>query len=289
MDSSFQQRSLIPTSQSPHKNPLPPPSTTTTTTTMASTSLSFIHLALCSTFLLVVLLSPYAEAQKASAPAPSPALLNLTGILDKNGQFKTFIRLLGSSQIGDQIKNQLKSSTEGMTVFAPTDNAFSNLKAGTLNGLSDQEQVQLLLYHVIPKFYSLETLLTVSNPVQTQATVPDGGGVLGLNFTGQGNQVNVSTGMVETQINNVLQDQSPLAVYQVDKVLLPPELFEARPPASPPPPAKAPAASTKNVTADAEEPSASEKSDDSGSEGRHVKLGLSTVGVGLIFMELLLW
>ncbi|KAJ9686243.1 hypothetical protein PVL29_015242 [Vitis rotundifolia] len=247
---------------------------------MASTSLSLILLAL-STFLLV--LSPYAQAQKPSAPAPSPSHLNLTGILDKNGQFKTFIRLLATTQIGDQIKNQLKSSTEGMTVFAPTDNAFSNLKPGTLNALSDQEQVQLILYHVLSKFYSLDTLLTVSNPVRTQATGQDGG-IFGLNFTGEGNQVNVSTGIIETQINNVLRGESPLAVYQVDKVLLPLELFGAKPPALPPPPAKAPS-SAKNATAIAEEPSASasEKSDHSGSGGRNVGFGLA-VGLGLMCM-----
>lgn len=243
---------------------------------MASTHLSLILLAL-SSFLLV--LSPHVQAQKSSAPAPSVSPLNLTGILDKNGQFKTFIRFLSSTQIGDQIKNQLKSSTDGMTVFAPTDNAFSNLKAGTLNGLSDQQQVQLILYHVLPKFYSLDDLLTVSNPVRTQATGQDGA-VFGLNFTGQGNQVNVSTGMVETQINNVLREESPLAVYQVDKVLLPLELFEAKPPASPPPPAKA-SPGRINSTAAAEAPSASEKSDESGSGGRNAGLGLA-VGLGLI-------
>ena len=48
-----------------------------------------------------------------------------------------------------------------MTVFAPTDNAFQNLKPRTLNGLSVQEQVQLVLYHVLPKFYNFENFATV--------------------------------------------------------------------------------------------------------------------------------
>ena len=91
--------------------------------------------------------------------------------------------------------------------------------------------------------------------------------------------------MVETQINNVLQAESPLAVYQIDMVLLPPQLFGAKPPASHPPPAKAPS-SSKNATATAEEPSASEKSDNSGSGGRNVGFGLA-VGLGLICMGVL--
>ncbi|KAL0302101.1 UNVERIFIED_CONTAM: Fasciclin-like arabinogalactan protein 6 [Sesamum angustifolium] len=121
-----------------------------------------------------------------------------------------------------------------MTVFAPTDNAFNNLPSGTLNNLTDQQHVQLVLYHICPKYYSLDSLLTVSNPVRTQASGQDGG-VFGLNFTGQGNQVNVSTGIVEVPLYNALRKDFPLAVYQVDKVLLPEEFYEAKAPAASPP------------------------------------------------------
>ncbi|PQM37883.1 fasciclin-like arabinogalactan protein 13 [Prunus yedoensis var. nudiflora] len=189
-------------------------------------------------FLLPPPLHPHTQAQ--TAPAPGPAgPLNFTGILDKNGQYTTFIRLLIQTQVASQITNQLNSSTEGLTVFAPTDNAFTSLKAGTLNNLTTQQQVDLVLYHVLPKYYTLASLLTVSNPVRTQATGQDGG-AYGLNFTGSGNQVNVSSGVVETPINNALRQQFPLAVYQVDKVLLPNDLFGAKAPASAPPPAKTP-------------------------------------------------
>ncbi|MFS7962091.1 putative FAS1 domain-containing protein [Helianthus anomalus] len=105
-----------------------------------------------------------------------------------------------------------------MTIFAPTDNAFQNLPAGTLNGLSEEKKVKLVLYHVLPKFYSMDDLVTISNPVPTQAGSSRGS--LGLNFTGRASQVNVSTGVVETQINNALRKDFPLAVYVVDKVLL---------------------------------------------------------------------
>ncbi|XP_068657881.1 fasciclin-like arabinogalactan protein 6 [Aristolochia californica] len=169
-----------------------------------------------------------------SAPAPSPSPVNLTGILEKGGQYTTLIRLLGSTQVGSQIENQLNNSNQGMTLFAPTDNAFNNLKPGTLNGLNMQQQVALVLYHVIPKFYRLQDFETVSNPVRTQAS-GNGGGVYGLNFTSTQNQVNVSTGVVETQLNNVLRSNFPLAVYGVDKVLLPSDLFGAKAPSTSPP------------------------------------------------------
>lgn len=183
--------------------------------------------------------------------------------------------------MANQITNQLNSSTEGMTVFAPTDNAFQILKAGTLNGLTEQEKVQLVLYHVLPKYYSLENLQTVSNPVRTQATGQDGG-AFGLNFTGEGNQVNVSSGVVVTPINNALRQQFPLAVYQVDKVLLPEELFGAKPPASAPAPEKTPAGTPKTKDTKAAEPSPADNST-GGSGKTSVGMGL-VVGLGLICM-----
>lgn len=170
---------------------------------------------------------PYIQSQP-TAPAPTneASPVNLTAVLETGHQFNTFIRLLNTTQVGFQVSVQLNSSDQGMTVFAPTDNAFNDLKPGTVNSLTYQQQIQLILYHIIPKYYSLNDLLLASNPVRTQAT-GQGGGVFGLNFTGQGqiNQVNVSTGVVETRIDNILRQNFPLAVYVVDKVLLPEELF----------------------------------------------------------------
>ncbi|KFK31663.1 hypothetical protein AALP_AA6G142700 [Arabis alpina] len=200
-----------------------------------------IHLTLAP--LLLLLLVAGITAQRA-APAPGPAgPINITAILEKGGQFVTLIRLLNTTQIGSQINIQINSSTEGMTIFAPTDNAFQNLKPGTLNKLSSDDQVKLILYHVSPKFYTLDDLLSVSNPVRTQASGRDRGTVYGLNFTGQGNQVNVSTGMIETRVSTALRPERPLAVYVVDMVLLPEEMFGERkivPVPAPSPQAKSP-------------------------------------------------
>ncbi|KAI3935318.1 hypothetical protein MKW92_053401 [Papaver armeniacum] len=160
--------------------------------------------------------------------------------------------MLTTTQVSSQIYNQLNSSDHGMTVFAPTDNAFNNLKPGTLNGLSTQEQVELVLSHVFPKYYSLVMFETASNPVRTQAT-GQGGGAFGLNFTTSANQVNVSSGMVDVILNNALRQEFPLSVYQVDKVLSPPP---------PPPPSptdanltKSSTAGTRSLLADGDKPS----------------------------------
>ncbi|KAL1199616.1 Fasciclin-like arabinogalactan protein 13 [Cardamine amara subsp. amara] len=215
-------------------------------------------------FLTVIFLSTEITAQPA-APAPRrPGPINITQILEKGGQFVTFIRLLNTTQVGNQINIQINSSSEGMTVLAPTDNAFQNLKPGTLNKLSPDEQVKLILYHVSPKFYTLEDLLSVSNPVSTQSSGRDGGAVYGLNFTGQGSQVNVSTGIVETRLSNALRTERPLAVYVVDQVLLPDEMFGKHKisKVTPAPETKSPVVSddSKSSKKAASPPSESEKS-----------------------------
>ncbi|MBA0620918.1 hypothetical protein Godav_006585 [Gossypium davidsonii] len=221
------------------------------------------------------------SAQTAPAPAPSGPL-NFTGILDKNGQYTYFLQLLAQTQVGSQVQTQLKTTTEGFTVFAPTDNAFNNLKPGTVNNLDPQQKVQLVLYHVIPKYYSLNDLQFVSNPVRTQA-----GQDFGLNVTGLNNQVNVSSGVVETQINNALYQKKPLAIYQADKVLLPEEFFEAKSPAAAPSPAtkKSSTGSKSNsrASATADEPASA---DNSGSTGRNMGLGF-VVGLALACMGFL--
>ncbi|CAH8278422.1 unnamed protein product [Arabidopsis lyrata] len=231
--------------------------------------------------LTAVFLSAEITAQPA-APAPGPAgPINITAILEKGGQFVTLIRLLNTTQIGNQINIQINSSSEGMTVLAPTDNAFQNLKPGTLNKLSPEDQVKLILYHVSPKFYTLEDLLSVSNPVSTQASGRDAGGVYGLNFTGQGNQVNVSTGIVETRLSTSLRQERPLAVYVVDMVLLPEEMFGERKisPVAPPPKSKSPDVSDDSDSSKkTASPSQSEKS---GSGEMNTGLGF---GLGLVVL-----
>ncbi|KAK1416426.1 hypothetical protein QVD17_32217 [Tagetes erecta] len=236
--------------------------------------------------LLTLFLLPLVQSQTPTAPAPSPTgPINLTNILITGGQFTSFLRLLNETQVLTQLPNQLNNSNQGMTLFAPTDNAFMNLPSGTLNNLSPDKKVKLVLYHVLPKFYSMDDLVTVSNPVQTQAGSEHGS--LGLNFSGRANQVNVSTGVVETQINNALRKDFPLAVYVVDKVLLPLEFTEAPAPegASTPPKGKgatAPSSPTADAGGDGSSPGTN-------GGGKRVDMGVGLVGgvIGLFCMVFL--
>ncbi|KAL8131388.1 hypothetical protein AgCh_007356 [Apium graveolens] len=243
---------------------------------MASHSFSLSTL----TLLIFLTLQSLSHAATPSAPAPGPAgPINITAILDDASQFTTFIRFLTDNEISNQINNQVNTSTDGMTVFAPTDNAFANLPAGTLNKLTDRQQIQLIQYHILPKYYDLTSLLTVSNPVRTLLSGQDNG-VYGLNFTGQSTQVNVSTGIVDTLINNPLRQKKPLAVYQVDKVLLPAEFYEAKPPSASPP-AKSKGKGEVEA-APAPKPTKENSADDNSASGR-MNVGFGLVGCVWLF------
>ncbi|PSR95179.1 Fasciclin-like arabinogalactan protein [Actinidia chinensis var. chinensis] len=197
--------------------------------------------------LSLILLSLYQSTTTTLAQAPPPGPSgppNITKILEKAGQFVVFLRLMTTTQESSQINGQLNNSNDGMTVFAPSDSAFSSLQTGTLNSLSDAQK-----FHVIPSFYSVSMFQTVSNPVRTQAgdTKP---GQFPLNVTTSGNQVNLTTGIVNTTVVNTIYTDNQLAVYQIDKVLLPLSIFGPHPPA----PAPAPAAPKKKKATAAASP-----------------------------------
>jgi len=216
-----------------------------------------------------------------TAPTPtSPGPPNLTAIFEKAGQYTTLIRILNVTQVGVQLESQLNNSFNGLTIFAPTDNAFNNLKAGTLNSLSNQDQVELILYHVLPRFNTFATFETASNPIQTQGSSSLGSDTLNVTSI-TNNQMNVTTGIVETQVNNVLYSTFPLAVYPVDKVLLPNSLFGAKPPASAPPPAAPGKTPPKTAAVSAGGPSADGSGSNSGTGLKAMGLGWS-VFVGII-------
>ncbi|KAE8725097.1 Fasciclin-like arabinogalactan protein 11 [Hibiscus syriacus] len=214
------------------------------------------------------------------APAPPLKVDNITSILEKGGQFATFIKLLKSTQVADQLNNELSTPNpnDGLTIFAPGDTAFSGLKSGTLNSLSDQEKLSLVQFHILPTLMSTSQFQTASNPLRTQAGDVKSG-KFPLNVTAAGNQVNITTGVVNATVANTVYSDRRIAVYQVDQVLLPLQIFGTTPV-----PAPAPDVPDKDVSVPSPKASKGADTDSSGAmslKSHHpamVSLGFAVFG-----------
>lgn len=197
--------------------------------------------------------APPAQAPSGVQVAASPGPTDVVKILEKAGHFTILARLLKATQENSELLSELNNTNNGVTIFAPTDNSFSSLKVGTLNSLSDGQKAELVKFHVVPAFISSSQFQTVSNPVRTQAGT---GGRLSLNVTTVGSLVNIATGLTNASVSGTVYTDNQLAIYQVDKVLLPLDLFTPKPPAPAPVPGpespikKAPAVDTATVPND---------------------------------------
>ncbi|XP_078444016.1 FASCICLIN-like arabinoogalactan 7 [Wolffia australiana] len=166
------------------------------------------------------------------SPSPSPGYVNLTHILSFAGPFSTFLGYLSQTHVIDTFQNQANSSAQGITVFVPTDEAFSSQKRPSLSNLTQDQLRSLLLFHALPQFYSLEQFKNLSR-VGNIATFA--GGQYALNFTYDEGLVRVSSGWVNPMISSSIFSTPPVALYQVKRVLLPEAIFGAAPPVAPAP------------------------------------------------------
>ncbi|XP_028053798.1 60S ribosomal protein L13a-4-like [Camellia sinensis] len=66
------------------------------------------------------------------APAPAPPFVNLTALLTVTGPYHTFLTYLQSTKVIETLQNQANNTVEGLTLFVPTDAAFSSLKKPSL-------------------------------------------------------------------------------------------------------------------------------------------------------------
>ncbi|KAK7359183.1 hypothetical protein VNO77_01131 [Canavalia gladiata] len=222
--------------------------------------------------------------------APTPMIIpkgptiDIVQILRKAKRFSVLIRLLKTTQLINQLNSQLLTSgSGGLTLFAPEDSAFSKLKAGFLNSLSDRQKVELLQFHTLSSFISISNFDTLTNPVQTQAG--DDPQRLQLNVTTYGGtQVNMATGAVNATVTGTVYTDNKLAIYQVDKVLLPLDLvLPSKAPAPAPSLAKKGPKSDKSNSTAADDSSAA--GDDSDGDGKALPAGVS----GGCFVKVMTW
>ncbi|XP_022140275.1 fasciclin-like arabinogalactan protein 7 [Momordica charantia] len=183
----------------------------------------------------------------APAPAPAPDHVNLTDLLTVAGPFHKFLGYLESTKVIDTFQKQANDSEEGITIFVPKDGAFSSLKKPSLSNLTKGQLKSLLLFHGLPHYYTLADFnaLSQKSPITTFA-----GEQYTLNFTDASGTVHISSGWTNTKVSSSVLSTDPIAVYQVDDVLLPEAIFGTD---IPPAPAPVP---SPNVAPAADSPSA---------------------------------
>ncbi|TVT98197.1 hypothetical protein EJB05_56516, partial [Eragrostis curvula] len=156
-----------------------------------------------------------------TALSPAPAVpLNLIEILMKACQYNAFMRLLKDTEVSSQVASLLDGAggrnAHGVTGLTPTDearNAEPDGRAVAAGALPHPAQLILQLRD----FRDRPPGLDPARRMHRQRDQTTGGG--------ERQQVNVLAGMAEATLGRPLYSAYPLAVYSVDTVMLPPDLF----------------------------------------------------------------
>lgn len=140
-------------------------------------------------------------------PTPKPMDIVETAVAD--GRFKTLAAALTAAGLVDTLKG-----AGPFTVFAPTDEAFSKLPAGTIDELLKPENKQkladILLYHVVAgKVMAADVVKLTSAPT-----------VLGKDVTIKVDMGNVYVNEAKVIITDI--ETSNGVIHVIDSVLLPP-------------------------------------------------------------------
>ncbi|XP_076915072.1 fasciclin-like arabinogalactan protein 2 [Bidens hawaiensis] len=167
----------------------------------------------------VIQISAILQSPEAEAPTAAPDL-NLTSLLQRDGCQAFYDLLTSSGAIG----TFLSSVDGGVTIFCPGDDAVAAF-APKYKNLTAQEKTSLLLYHGVPVYNSMGMLRSSNGLMNTLATE---GAKKKYDFTVQndGNDVTLKTKVVTATISGTVVDSEPIAIYTIDKVLQPRELFK---------------------------------------------------------------
>ena len=196
-----------------------------------------LHLAaaVLAVFLPLAVSAAGGKATAAKAPTAPPAPPNITAAMAKGG-CKAFAALVAASP--DAHSTFQSAGDGGVTAFCPSDDAVRSFMPRYKN-LSADGKASLLLFHAVPVYYAPRSLKSNNGVMNTLAT---DGSANNFNFTVQneGEQVTIKTDASDhaARVKSTVYDKDPIAIYAVDTVLEPVELFE---PADSPAPAPAPA------------------------------------------------
>jgi len=159
--------------------------------------------------------------------------VDLADLLDVAGPFQTFMNYLQKTSVIETFQSQADHTKAGITIFVPRDSAFAALKkknkkktTPAIASLTKAQLKSLQLYHALPRFYSLAEVgsLRWLCPVATFA-----GSQYTLNLTEDIGTIRVRSAWSNAKIGSTVYGTAPVAVYEVDKVLLPSQIFKSEP------------------------------------------------------------
>jgi uncharacterized surface protein with fasciclin (FAS1) repeats len=152
------------------------------------------------------------EQTPATKPPPAGPLTDIVETANAAGSFNVLLKALEVSGLKDTLKG-----AGPYTVFAPTDEAFAKLPAGTLDSLlKDKEQLKkILLYHVVSGSFMAKDAMSLKSakslegsPLKIQNT---DGGVLIENANVTKTDIAASNGVIHA-IDNVLMPAKEAAL-----------------------------------------------------------------------------
>eukprot|EP01018_Ginkgo_biloba_P040153 Gb_04299 [translate_table: standard] len=114
---------------------------------------------------------------------------------------------------------------KALTVFAPTDEALKGGIWDKMKRVSSAEKVAILEYHAVAEYKPLGSLKISDEPMETLGSNEAFTYVLNVTTSG-GMSVILNSGVNMAIITAVIADEPPaVAVYSIDSLLNPPEIF----------------------------------------------------------------
>ncbi|XP_074330007.1 fasciclin-like arabinogalactan protein 4 [Apium graveolens] len=177
-----------------------------------------------SIFIVNAMMIPPTVDIMASESQP-PLGLNITKALIDGHDFNVAASLLEASGVSDQLESDEKGA--GITLFIPTDDSFADLLPTVkIQSLTADKKAVLLKYHVLHSYYTLGSLELIVNPAQpTLATELATAGDYTLNISRVNGSVAINSGLIQASVTQTVFDEKPIAIFGINSVLLPKEIF----------------------------------------------------------------
>ncbi len=156
---------------------------------------------------------PTATPEPAAIPTDAPEAQSIVDLAIADGRFTTLVTAIQAAGLVETLRG------EGpFTVFAPTDDAFAALPAGTLDNLllpeNKQQLADILLYHVVPGKVMAADVAGLDGKMADTAL--------------EGKQIGIKVDMSNVYLNENVKvivtdiEASNGVIHVVDAVLLPP-------------------------------------------------------------------